>query len=1315
MDISWGNDIKYNNDINKKFMVNTTTNKNNIIFNQNNNINNTDISNTKKEIYLKKSGNTLMDNKNNDNYQSYHILYINNPNKNNNSSKQKLRSTKIINNYYQSNPANINKNNQLFKGNKKTERELSLNNNYKNNVKPINDFNKKMPDINTDNNTKNYKYSKNKERANINEINTNLNKNNFYPNNNSVYITSQNQDKNNIFLNNIYENIKPNKNDNVQFNTYLNNNKVKSKINFQIPKKNARSISGSSSQQNIITNNKNLLKTEENLDNNISGYLNGLNNINISNRNNYAFYISPNRFTNNSINNKNKSGKKEGVKYTYKTSLFDSSNQNNINANNESDFINSNNYSNINIDLYENNNSSMNNNNYINLYLMNNVNNNSNKLLYYQNIPKNNINGNYYMLAQNNKITESNEGIKNIKVNTMTRNNLLTERNNSGTNDIKKNNTNKSLENSDCFINIKIKNNKNNTNKVINRSNNNDNNNILYNNNKFSKSKIYIKKIDTKNNKPLMYQKDNKNIIENKSPTKKGGNKKKVKLKNQGQKNQSKNTVLLEKPRNKNNFKRKYYCYNVKLYENKKCFFGKSYITKNPINNKNNLEESHEITFAEKIPTLIDNNNMNTISINNEKINQIDDNLLIENSFKNNNPPQNEINSISNPEKIIQSYSNSKIPQKNKKEFQIPKKSVHKMKKNFEKISKQINNNINYLDKEDLEMTFGIEEIRNVNKKENIFEEADLYQNDDIQIMTDEEEENIKEKNEMRITYGKEIGNLPYKINKGLELLEKIQEKRKMNKFEINFDNSNDKDNKDKDEINDKENNEELLFDSNFDFDKYYKKTSTLKPKDTRMILKNLTKNKKCEILNEVLTDLFEKKEKEAKIFDTNIKQLNYNPQKIETYEKIFNQEKIQNLESILNKKRMDKMFDFINDKDINEIKSKKSIMTYNKKHSKNITTKILEESNSDENSINSNDNDEINKNNNKIIFSYKDIININNTNELCKKDNLLTQEFIEHCNDLLNNYEINLKKGNLSNNNNNNNENINNNNEIEKWSRKDLSPEIKKAEEYIINMTKEMSKNNYKYEIIEILNTITVDNYPDILHKLNTIVYQINNNKSIKPEILLDNQFRFSEIIIEKAIMEKGYVKLYAKICYDLFKTFNTLKKENSNNIVNDSENLQTLLITECKQIFNDYQYNKDISEENYIIKKKFLGNINFICELIDVKLFPQKIGFEFLDSLFKNYEKNCDDNKYLNLEGIITLLNKFGKIVFEEKNEKFLEDLNYYMKECITPMIQENNKKIPDYLKYKIINLIEKQKNNWEESMFEKSITAKGKLNEL
>ena len=211
---------------------------------------------------------------------------------------------------------------------------------------------------------------------------------------------------------------------------------------------------------------------------------------------------------------------------------------------------------------------------------------------------------------------------------------------------------------------------------------------------------------------------------------------------------------------------------------------------------------------------------------------------------------------------------------------------------------------------------------------------------------------------------------------------------------------------------------------------------------------------------------------------------------------------------------------------------------------------------------------------------------------------------------------------------------------------------------------------------------------------------------------------------------MEKGYVKLYAKICFDLYLVFNKLIDEYPNNKLIDSENLQSLLISECKQRFNDYQYNNniinnklvnnnDISEENFLIKKKFLGNINFITELIDVKLFSQKIGFDFLDILYKNYKNYSNDleqekNKNLNLEGIITLLNKFGKIVFEEKNEKFLQDLDYYMKECIIPIINNNDKNIPEYLKYKIINLVEKQKNNWEESLFEKSIIAKGKNKE-
>lgn len=54
-------------------------------------------------------------------------------------------------------------------------------------------------------------------------------------------------------------------------------------------------------------------------------------------------------------------------------------------------------------------------------------------------------------------------------------------------------------------------------------------------------------------------------------------------------------------------------------------------------------------------------------------------------------------------------------------------------------------------------------------------------------------------------------------------------------------------------------------------------------------------------------------------------------------------------------------------------------------------------------------------------------------------------------------------------------------------------------------------------------------------------------------------------------------------------------------------------------------------------------------------MKLFSQKIGFDFLDIMYRKFteKENNDKNKYLNLEGVITLLNKFGKTIFEWKNE--------------------------------------------------------------
>jgi hypothetical protein len=250
-------------------------------------------------------------------------------------------------------------------------------------------------------------------------------------------------------------------------------------------------------------------------------------------------------------------------------------------------------------------------------------------------------------------------------------------------------------------------------------------------------------------------------------------------------------------------------------------------------------------------------------------------------------------------------------------------------------------------------------------------------------------------------------------------------------------------------------------------------------------------------------------------------------------------------------------------------------------------------------------------------------------------------------------------------------------------------------------------------------------------------MVFLSENNKNNelelnKPEYLLHNQCILVEVILDKATIEKGYVVLYAKLCTDLFIEFIKLLKNSTNpeikNQLINGENLKTILTSECRQRFDEcisistLSKNMDNEEKEDMFltfKKKFLGNMNFIAELINVKLLSQTKGFEFLNILYKRYKeiKNNDKIKYLNLEGAVTLLTKFGKIISERQNPKHIQNLDNYMKDNIYPIISnetnEENKDLPHYLKFKIINLIEKKKNNWKDSLYEQSIIAKGKDN--
>ena len=70
-----------------------------------------------------------------------------------------------------------------------------------------------------------------------------------------------------------------------------------------------------------------------------------------------------------------------------------------------------------------------------------------------------------------------------------------------------------------------------------------------------------------------------------------------------------------------------------------------------------------------------------------------------------------------------------------------------------------------------------------------------------------------------------------------------------------------------------------------------------------------------------------------------------------------------------------------------------------------------------------------------------------------------------------------------------------------------------------------------------------------------------------------------------------------------------------------------------------------------------------------------------------------------------------KFGKKINGNKNINKVKNLNYFIDYNLNLVLENENYLV--FLKYKIINLIEKQKNQWRNSLYEKSILAKGKKN--
>ena len=226
----------------------------------------------------------------------------------------------------------------------------------------------------------------------------------------------------------------------------------------------------------------------------------------------------------------------------------------------------------------------------------------------------------------------------------------------------------------------------------------------------------------------------------------------------------------------------------------------------------------------------------------------------------------------------------------------------------------------------------------------------------------------------------------------------------------------------------------------------------------------------------------------------------------------------------------------------------------------------------------------------------------------------------------------------------------------------------------------------NIKNDFIENLNKISNSNYDIILNQISNLIISSNKSKNLNIAKITKNQNDFIEIIINKGTKEKKYIKIYAKLCKDLFVNLMTMIDNYNNDIdifdkITKEKSLKKLIKTKIMVLLKE----EDNFESNIIFY--------FICELIENKIFSIKSGFEILDLLFKQY---MNDSNILHLSGIEILLTHMKKIILEKNNLEHIRRYNKYIKTHLYNIFQKNSKNLPKFLYYRIYNLLQNNNKN-------------------
>ena len=284
--------------------------------------------------------------------------------------------------------------------------------------------------------------------------------------------------------------------------------------------------------------------------------------------------------------------------------------------------------------------------------------------------------------------------------------------------------------------------------------------------------------------------------------------------------------------------------------------------------------------------------------------------------------------------------------------------------------------------------------------------------------------------------------------------------------------------------------------------------------------------------------------------------------------------------------------------------------------------------------------------------------------------------------------------------------------NDIGQSAAKNLNNETKTTDEFKIFFYEDENIDPIKRNLKELLNMLNKDNYEEVKNK----IFDAINEK-------IEYQEKFLDILFQKLNRGESFLKLYAKLCKELDKNLkqrNQPKEDKKDGVKKKSTSImRTKLIDKCREIFQIknietfnkfFKINDQIERENEI-KKLILCNISFIAELINIQILSKKIAPQCINNLFDRYENNKNDEKLklINLEAIILLTNKFGKLI--NQNQKIKPEDQKIFKENIEEIVKKLEKikekqGIPNNILYSIENLIEKKKNNWNLPKSEKYI---------